>query len=282
MRCPFLCVHSFKVDFCKFFFSVGAVNEFCCVDNNKYCNNGIWPSNHATAKNTPRKLTSEKRNTLINSLLWHSILVVFNFSWVCMQITRFSLRSTLWLCVILTNTYLVGRHCSYCNNSAIKIFDGVNALVRLQIFDINPAQKHSSAFCSTENLYAVGQFFAVSFFRFFAFYSFFAHMWTHANFVALICFLTLTLLHVWHLLVLWHSHRKQILCSKVNKTRRKKNPNKARPDKRSRFFKYFRILCMLEAVFFGYCFVVACPCHSSHFIVYRIGAVARLSRANKK
>lgn len=117
---------------------------------------------------------------------------------------------------------------------------------------------------------------------FFAFYSFFAHMWTHANFVALICFLTLTLLHVWHLLVLWHSHRKQILCSKVNKTRRKKNPNKARPDKRSRFFKYFRILCMLEAVFFGYCFVVACPCHSSHFIVYRIGAVARLSRANKK
>lgn len=60
MRCLFLCVDSFKVDFRKFFFSVGAVNEFCCVDNNKYCNNGIWPSNHATAKNTPRKLTSEK------------------------------------------------------------------------------------------------------------------------------------------------------------------------------------------------------------------------------
>lgn len=79
----------------------------------------------------------------------------------------FSLRSTLWLCVILTNTNSIGRHCSHCNNSAIKIFDGVNALVRLQIFDINPAQKHSSAFCSTENLYAVGQFFAVSFFRFF-------------------------------------------------------------------------------------------------------------------
>lgn len=211
MRCPFLCVDSFKVDFCKFFFSVGAVNEFCCVDNNKYCNNGIWPSNHATAKNTPRKLTSEKKEHIDKFASLAQYFSCLQF-FVSMQITRFSLRSTLWLCVILTYTYSIGRHCSHCNNSAIKIFDGVNALVRLQIFDINPAQKHSSAFCSTENLYAVGQFFAVSFFRFFAFYSFFAHMWIHANFVALICFLTLALLHVWHLLVLWHSHRKQILC----------------------------------------------------------------------
>lgn len=110
----------------------------------------------------------KKRNRLINSLLWHSILVVCNFSWVCMQIPGFHFGQLFGFVSYSQNTHSVGRHCSHCNNSAIKIFDGVNALVRLQIFGINPAQKPSLAFCSTENVHAVGQFFAVSFFSVFS------------------------------------------------------------------------------------------------------------------
>lgn len=56
---------------------VVAVNEFCCVDNNKCCNNGIWPLNHATAT-TPRKKEAtrhtNKKCTDKFSLLWQKPL----------------------------------------------------------------------------------------------------------------------------------------------------------------------------------------------------------------
>lgn len=97
LRCWFFsCLFFFFLVWFKFLVYVVAVNEFCCVDNNKYCNNGIWPSNHATTtkhqgkgRNIPNN--NSKKNASINFVSlaqWGTCLCIFSMC-LCMQIKHF-------------------------------------------------------------------------------------------------------------------------------------------------------------------------------------------------
>lgn len=95
------------VDVCE---CVVAVNEFSCVDNNKYCNNGIWPSESRNRNNTkkeaPKQQQKKKKSASINSVsLATSSTCIF---FARMQIKRFSLDSFGLVSMRASNT--IFRH----------------------------------------------------------------------------------------------------------------------------------------------------------------------------
>lgn len=167
--------------------------------------------NHATAtqyttiqkKHTPRKL-SNVQNTQKNTTkhIDHFASLALHFILVCNFVA-------LFVVVVVVFNMHVNQPFFSCSDSKCQCDrDRI-----YKFFDINPAQKPSSAFFSTENLYAVGQFF----FRccFFAFLLSFCVLFIPCAYVNackfrgcdllffFFIFEPLNCMHGWHLLVLY-------------------------------------------------------------------------------